>query len=157
MYVFGNRVTRALRGGVTLAPAEQWLLAQLVEALPSHLQSVVQAQLGSYNLAQREIDGRAINLYRRPALFPGMPLLAMSVTEAPLVRLSVSVGSSEPVHATLTAVTGRVFCMAFNRSVKTLAPSNLKVVRVTEAWRSNFPAGAPNNGFNTDAGKAGAG
>ena len=157
MYAFGNWLTRALRGGVTLAPAEQWLLARLVEALPCHLQPIVETQLRSYNLAQREIDGRAINLYRRPALLPGMPLLAMWVTEAPLVRISVSVDFGEPVHASLTAVSGRVFCMAFNCSVQALAPSDLKVVRVTEAWRSNFPANAPNNGFNSDAGKAGAG
>ena len=146
MYRFGNWLTRALRGGIALAPVEQWLLAQLVEALPEHLRATVQMQLHSYHLAQREIDGRAINLYRRPALAPDTPLLTMSVTEAPLIRLSATVGG-EPVHATLNAVSGRVFCLAFSRSVHALAPSNLKVVNVTQAWRSNFPDSAPNNSF----------
>ena len=148
MYRFGNWLTRALRGGTNLAPAEQWLLTQLVDTLPKRLQDTVQAQLRSYNLAQREIDGRAINFYRQPALAPVVPLLTMSVTEAPLVRLSAAAGDlSEPVHATLTAVSGRVFCLAFSRSVQALPPSSLKVVKVTQAWRSNFPDSAPNNSF----------
>ena len=146
MYRFGNWLTRALRGGTNLAPAEQWLLAQLVDTLPKHVQDTVQAQLRSYNLAQREIDGRAINFYRRPALPPDVPLLTMSVTGAPLVRLSAAARDfSEPVHATLNAVSGRVFSLAFNRSVQALAPSSLKVVNVTQAWHSNFPDSAPNN------------
>ena len=147
MYQFGNWLTRALRGGITLYPAEQWLLAQLVAALPEHLEATVQAQLRSYNLAQREIDGRAINFYRRPALLPQMPPLPMSVAETPLIRLTGSAGSAEPVHATLNAVSGRVFCMALNRSVQGISPSDLNIVQVTDAWRSNFPACAPNNSF----------
>ena len=148
MYEFGNWITRALRGGITLCPAEQWLLNQLVEALPAHLQGTVQAQLRSYNLAQREADGRAINLYRRPGLLPEMPLLLMTGIEAPLIRLAASVaGQAEPLHATLSAVSGRVFCMAFSGAVQALAPSDLAVVKVTEAWRSNFPVSAPNSSF----------
>jgi hypothetical protein len=147
MYEFGNWLTRALRGGVALSPAEQWLLAQLVAALPEHLIATVQAQLRSYNLAQREIDGRAINFYRRPALSPQMPLLPMSTAEAPLVRLTASLVPGEPVHATLNAVTGRVFCMALNRSVQGVPASVLRVIQVTQAWRSNFPVCAPNNSF----------
>ena len=147
MYKFGNWLTRALRGGVTLAPAEQWLLTRLVEALPEHLRPTVQTQLRLYNLAQREIDGRAINLYCRPALPPQVPILPMLPRDAPLIRLSASVGEGEPVHATLNAVSGRVFCMALNRSVQALSTSNLQVTQVTEAWRSNFPASAPNNSF----------
>src|SRR5690606_13057102 len=75
---------------------EQWLLAQLVAALPGHLTATVQAQLRSYNLAQREIDGRAINLYRSPVLLPQVPLLPMSVAEAPLIRLTASSDTDEP-------------------------------------------------------------
>jgi hypothetical protein len=140
MYTFGNWMTRALRGGVTLSPAEQWLLDRLVRALPDDLRDITHAQLVSYNLAQREVDGRAVNFYRRPALLPNMPLLPMSVGEAPLVRLSTSTGSGDPVHATLNAVSGRVFCIAFSRAIGALSPSDLAVAKVTEAWRSNFPA-----------------
>ena len=147
MYEFGNWLTRAIRGGVTLHPAEQWLLATLVAALPEHLRATVKVQLRSYNLAQREIDGRAINLYRRPALSPQMPLLSMSAPEAPLVRLEARSSAGESVHATLNAVSGRVFCMALSRSVQDITPSSLKVVRVTEAWRSNFSVCASNNSF----------
>ena len=147
MYKFGNWLTRAIRGGITLAPAEQWLLAQLVKELPEHLQATVQAQLRSYNLAQREIDGRAINLYRQPIHLAETPLLQMSAVEAPLIRLSASAGAGDPVHATLNAVSGRVFCMAFSRPAQALAVSDLEVVQITEAWRSSFPVSAPNNSF----------
>lgn len=151
MYKFGNWLTRALRGGITLYPAEQWLLVQLVAALPTHLEATVQAQLRSYNLAQREIDGRAINLYRKPILLPQMPLLPMSVMEAPLIRLTTSTDSFGPVHATLNAVSGRVFCMALSRSVQGIMPSGLQIDHVTEAWRSNFPVPAPNKSFKPTA------
>ena len=147
MYQFGNWLTRALRGGVTLHPAEQWLLAQLVAALPEHLKATVQAQLRSYNLAQREIDGRAINLYRRPDLSPQMPLLPMTVAEAPLVRLTVKTVSDESLHTTLNAVSGRVFCMALSRSVHGIPVDGLSVLQVAQAWRSNFRECAPNNLF----------
>ena len=147
MHEFGNWITRALRGGVILYPAEQWLLGQLVAALPGHLRVTVQAQLRSYNLAQREIDGRSINLYRRPAVLPQMPLLPMSVADATLVRLTASSSTDEPLHATLNAVSGRVFCMALSRSAQGITDSSLRVVQVTEAWRSSFPVCAPNNSF----------
>ena len=147
MYEFGNWLTRALRGGVTLYPAEQWLLAQLVSALPEHLKATVDAQLSSYNLAQREADGRAINLYRRPALLPQMPLLPMNTVEAPLVRLTVNAATDGPIHATLNAVSGRVFCMALSRSVRDVSPLSFGGTQITQAWRSNFPACAPNSSF----------
>ena len=147
MYEFGNWITRTLWGGVTLYPAEHWFLTQMVAALPEYLRITVQAQLRSYNLAQREIDGRTINLYRKPALLPQMPLLPMSVADAPLIRLTASADRGEPVHATLNAVSGRVFCMALSRSAQGIPDSGLGVVQVTETWRSSFPACAPNSAF----------
>jgi len=136
---FGNWFSRALRGGITLAPAEQWFLSNLVSSLPQHLRPVVNAQLNSYNLAQREIDGRAINFYRRPAPHPNVPLLS-SAESAPLVRLTASAsGIDEPIHATLNAVSGRVFCMALSHRVQALPVAALQVTGITNAWRSNFP------------------
>ncbi len=145
MWKFGGWLARALRGGVVLAPAEQWLLQELVAALPPHLRPTVESQLRCYNLAQREVDGRAINFYARPASRFSAPLLPMSAAPAVLVRVKASSGAAEPVHATLTAVSGQVFCMAISRCVQSLPAASLELAGITEAWRSNFPAGAPNN------------
>lgn len=148
MYEFGNWLTRLARGGVVLAPAEKWLLRQLVNNLPPHLKPIVEDQIASYNLAQREWDKRAVNFYRRPTLLPGMSLLDMPPMEAlPLVRVTASVANDDPIHATLTAVSGRVFCMAFSRPAKGVLVADMKITRVEDAWRSNFPADAPNNSF----------
>jgi hypothetical protein len=138
---FGNWLTRLVRGGVLLSPAEQWLLHQLAGNLPPHLKPVADQQLASYNLAQREPDERAVNLYRRPSMRPDTPLFEMPPRkDFPLTRITVSVaGSADPVHAVLTAVEGRVFCMSFNRSVKRLPVAGMKLVEVRSAWRSNFP------------------
>ncbi|MCX7340278.1 MAG: hypothetical protein NT037_07100 [Hyphomicrobiales bacterium] len=139
MYQFGSWLQRFRYGGITLEPAEQWLLVRLVGALPEKLRGTVAAQLNAYNRAQREIDGRAINLYARPSLPPDMPLLMMSVSEAPLVRLTVRVaGVDRQLHASLAAVSGRVFCMTLSQPVKGIEPSRLEVCKLTQAWRSNF-------------------
>ena len=61
---FGNWITRFLRGGQNLTGAEHRLLCLLVENLPPHLRDTAERQFESYNLAQREIDGRALNFYR---------------------------------------------------------------------------------------------
>lgn len=67
----------------------------------------------------------------------GLPLLEMVVEEAPLVRLTANVsGDSEPVHATLTAIKGRVFCMALSRSMRT--DGSVTILNIKQAWRSNF-------------------
>jgi hypothetical protein len=149
MYTFGNWISRLARGGVSLSPAEQWLLQQLVGNLPPHLKPVAERQIASYNLAQREWDKRAINLYRMPSMEEGTPLLQMPPqVDWPLIRITASAGTSPaPVHATLTAVAGRVFCMSFNRPVKRLSASSLRLLKVKHAWRSNFPPCATDSSF----------
>lgn len=138
---FGNFIERLLGGGTKLTDVEFALLQQLIVSLPPPLRSVVESQFEAYNLVQREIDGRALNFYRkkggRANNMDGLPLLEMTVEEAPLVRLTANIsGDSEPLHATLNAISGRVFCMALSRSVRT--EGNVTVTDVKEAWRSNF-------------------
>src|SRR5512139_853886 len=105
---FGNWLTRLVRGGQTLTDAEHRLLCLLVEELPPHLRDTVERQFASYNLAQREIDRRALNFYRvrlgRSGVLPVTPRLASKLDVAPLVRISATVaGEVEPLHAVLTA------------------------------------------------------
>ena len=138
---FGGVWSRFLHGGVTLTVVESQLLEHLISSLPAPLRTIVEHQFEAYNLAQREIDGRALNFYRRrngrANDMEGLPLLEMAAEEAPLVRLTAAIaGETEPVHATLTAINGRVFCMALSRAVPSDAV--ITVSQVKQAWRSNF-------------------
>ena len=138
---FGNFIERLRWGGTRLTEVEFGLLQQLVVSLPPTLRSVVERQFEAYNLVQREVDGRALNFYRKKEgksdNMKGLPMLEMIVEEAPLVRLRANVsGDDEPLHATLNAVKGRVFCMALSRPVR--AEGSVSVSDVKQAWRSNF-------------------
>jgi hypothetical protein len=141
--VFGNVVSRALSGGVHLTALEAALLQRLVAELPDRLRSTVEAQFAAYDLAQREVDGRAVNFYRKgfgmPARRP-LPLLAMKLPEAPLVSLAFRLaGDPDEHHAVLTAVGGRAFCLSFDADMRPFAAkTDITAGRVAEAWRSNF-------------------
>ena len=118
---FGSALLRVLRAGARLTDEEHFLASSLIAALPPKLQSVVSAQFDSYNLVQREHDCRALNFYRVPLFGKPLettPLLEMNVSEAPLIRLTAIVeGEGKPLHATLSAVNGHAFVIAFSRPV----------------------------------------
>jgi hypothetical protein len=141
---FGAWITRLLRGGHTPTDAEHHLLCLLVGQLPPRLRATVERQFESYNLTQRESDGRALNFYRvrvgKSGALPVGPLLSSKLDVAPLVRISATVaGEIEPLHAVLTAVNGRAFSVSFNRAVsERVRPEALSVDKVTQAWKSNF-------------------
>jgi hypothetical protein len=139
---FGNLVTRVLRGGTRLTDAEHFLLSAMVERLDPEVRGVVESHFEQYNLAQREIDGRALNFYR---VAPGRRVpqkvsdpLDMTVEEAPLIKIAVSAPSErKPLHAVLTAVNGQVFCVTFDRAPpKPHFEPNVSVVSYTQTWRS---------------------
>lgn len=141
---YGSWIHRLLRGGAVLSAGEQQLLAALIAELPAHLRPVAEAQFAEYNLVQREVDGRALNFYK-VSLLSAVPLqvsqlLKSKLPEAPLIRLAVQTGEPEPLHATLTAANGRVFCAAFSRRVPQNPKSEFTVSEVVHAWKSNFPA-----------------
>ena len=120
------------------------MLVALVEALPDPLRKNVEAQFSAYNLVQRESDGRALNFYRErngvPNNMTGLPLLKHKGTEAPLVRVTALIGQGhEPLHAVLTAVDGRAFCVSFSRSLgRDVSAEAVRVESTVQAWRSNF-------------------
>ncbi|MGA0569134.1 hypothetical protein ACO2Q9_00290 [Variovorax sp. VNK109] len=96
------------------------MLGSLLDVLPDEQRAIARAQFSAYDLVQREVDGRALNFYcRNPqAAFGPIPKLAMDVAEARVARVAFQVAEdAEPVHATLTAVNGRVFSVAFSRRV----------------------------------------
>jgi len=139
---YGTSMERLLWGGAKLTEVEFGLLQALATSLPPALQTTVEAQFEAYNFAQREPDGRALTFYRKKKGgkeddLQGLPLLNMSVYEAPLVELKASVvGETMPVHATLMAEKGRVCSMALDRPVA--AEGKIIVVDVKKEWRSNF-------------------
>jgi hypothetical protein len=143
---FGSLLLRLLRGGVVLRKAEHQIVSSLVAELPEHLRSTVESQFNEYNIVQREADGRALNFYKMSVL-SATPLHTRAVLHgntdsAPLIRVSVSTpGQAEPLHATLNAVAGRAFCVAFSRPVPEASEESApKVTKVTHAWRANFPS-----------------
>ena len=116
---FRNFFQRLMWGSTKLTETEFQLLQKLVDSLPPELRSIIEVQFNAYNLVQREIDGRALNFYRnkggQPDNMKGLPLLDMTVEEAPLIRLTATIGEdTKPLHATLSAIKGRAFCMAFS-------------------------------------------
>lgn len=137
---FGTFLSRLISGGTTLTPVEHQLLEKLVASLPASLRVTVESQFESYNLVQREVDGRALNFYRKKAgsvNVRGIPLLEMARAEAPLARLTAKIEEEEePYHATLSAASGRAFCIAFDRTLP--KKGTVSVIETKQAWRSNF-------------------
>jgi hypothetical protein len=138
---FGSRWARMFNGGATLSSVEYALVDAAVAALPPELRSIVEAQFDAYDLVQREVDGRALNFYRKgAATAEGLPVLPLKEPEAPLIRLSARIeGSAEPVHAVLTAVAGRAFSLTLDRAPGLRERERaVKIENVVNAWRSNF-------------------
>lgn len=142
---FGTILTRSIFGaGTSLTDIEHRLTEELISPLPDWLRVPVEMQIDGYDLVQREVDGRALNFYRKRSgssgSMDGMPTLGMHCDEAPLMRITVQLGDEpEPVHATLNAVCGRVFCVAFSRRIDGIpSTSAVTVTDRKHSWRSNF-------------------
>lgn len=147
---FGTFLTRSFLGaGTSLTDIEHRLIEELISSLPDWLRATVEAQIDAYDLVQREIDGRALNFYRKRSgkadSMDGLPTLEMHGDEVPLMKITVLLGDEpEPIHATLNAVSGRVFCVAFSRRVDGIPSSaTVAVTDRKDSWRSNFHR--PNN------------
>ena len=143
---FGNAISRLLWGGVCLSRVESGLLQRMVDELPGKLRAVVEAQFETYNLVQREADGRALNFYRRRwgrADVSNVPLLAMRGMDAPLIRVSFTIDENGPEHrAVLTTMNRWAFCLTFDADMRALCGSpDFSVMHVTRSWRSNFEPG----------------
>lgn len=142
---FGTILTRLLWGGTTLTKLECTVVEALIANLPEWLGRTVTSQLDSYNLVQREHDGRALNFYRklngRSNNMDGLPLLEMNCEEAQLIGATLRFTDiDDRINATMTAVRGRVFCVSFDRALRQVMTTQpLITERVRQSWRSNFP------------------
>jgi hypothetical protein len=147
---FGTFLTRSFFGaGTSLTDIEHRMIEELISSLPDWLRATVETQIDAYDLVQREVDGRALNFYRKRSgtsdCMDGLLTLEMHGDEAPLMKITVQLGDEpEPVHATLNAVSGRVFCVAFSRRVDGIpSAATVAVTDRKDSWRSNFHR--PNN------------
>jgi hypothetical protein len=139
---FGNIMTRLLNGGAVLTSIEAQILIEFVNALPPDLRLPVEQELHAYNLVQRESDGRAINFYRKEFGRPvsgGFPLLPVRSGEVKLLSFAFTVdGQQKRFHATMSSVNRRFFCMNFSDDLRPFASNKIKVLEVTESWRSGI-------------------
>lgn len=141
---FGNFVTRLLWGGTTLTSIEHAIIEALISQLPDWLKKTVNTQIDAYNLVQREHDGRALNFYRqlngRANNMDGLPVLEMKKDESPLIALTLRFDlSGQQLHATMSAVRGRVFCVNFDRRIKREeCGATFTVDNVRPCWKSDF-------------------
>ena len=129
-------------------PIEKQVLQQLIQALPQILRTPIEAQLNAYNLVQREIDGRALNFYRkklRHLVRDDMPPLPVKTGEIKLLGLSFSISDfTQKIHATATAIDKYFFCISFSHDLRPFATHNIiTIVDVTQSWRSNIEMNAP--------------
>lgn len=160
---FGNPISRLLNGGVTLTTIEKKILKATIEALPPILRSTAETQLGGFNLVQREIDGRALNFYRKKfgqVIRDDLPVLPIKKGEIKLLALAFSIpGRPDSFHVTATAIDGYFFCLAFSHDLRPVAAcDNLSVTKVTESWRSSLATSAqraeqPQRGHTTQRGQ----
>ena len=139
---FGSLAARFLRNGTTLTAAEHAVLCSLVDELPAELRSTVTSQLAAYNLVQREVDGNTLNFYRLKngslSYVDDLPQIKMRIDEGDLVRAKLKIkGETEPLHAALSAVHGRMFTLSFSRAPGAQSGHPVQVLEVEPSWRTS--------------------
>ena len=120
------------------------------------------AQLAAYNLAQRQVDWRAINLYRmqgRKAVRTDLPPLPCSPGEVKLLSLTISIpGRVNPVHVVYWAVDRYFFGFSTGESTKPHRQAcDLRVTKATQSWRSNVDSSVSSTSTPPPGSHAGAG
>lgn len=138
---FGSLLSRLIGRSTSLSDLEHQIVESLVDQLPPELQSIAAQQFEAYDMVQREVDGRALNFYfatgsQRP-LDHGVPAFEQRLAEAKLMRAEYSVGEdTAPIHAVLTAVSGRVFCVTFSRQpTREEHTRGVRIVSTVPAWK----------------------
>lgn len=141
---FGNPITRLLWGGAVLTVLEVEILKALVDALPPKLRTPTIAQLEACNLVQREIDGRALNFYRRRlggVSREGLPDLPVRAGEVLLQRMTIRIpGVTEPIYTTMTAIDRQFFCVGLSHDLRQFKESLIDAKELNQSWRSNIVA-----------------
>jgi len=98
--------------------------------------------MAGYNLVQREIDGRALNFYRKNCfrvVRDDLPRMPIEFGDVKLLSMSFSIGTREkPLHASAHAVDGYFFSLNFSQDLRPFAGAFvLESLGITQSWRSN--------------------
>ena len=137
---FGTFWQRLLRGGVRLLPLEERLLEAFVGHMPAPFQAPLRAQLDAYNLAQREVDGRALNLYRMKGgrvVRDDLPPLPCRGGEAKLLRFAAILPNGERIHVGFVAINRYLFSFASDRDLRPFgASTTFEIADLHQSWRS---------------------
>ena len=132
-----------MRGGVRLAPVEEFLLRNLVERVPEVMATGIRQQWRGLNLIQRDPDWQELRFYR---LVRGrvdrsrQPQLPVLKGEVKLLSLALRPGDGvELLHVNFWAVDGRFFSLNSNRSLRAVRnQSVMEVEAVEHSYRSNL-------------------
>ncbi len=141
---FGSLLSRLIGRSTSLSNLEHQIVESLVDQLPPELQSIAVQQFNAYGLVEREVDGRTLNFYfatgsQRP-LDHGVPAFEQRLAEAKLIRVEFSIGAgTAPIHAVLTAVGGRAFCVTFSRRPsREEHTQQARIVSSVPAWKGSL-------------------
>jgi hypothetical protein len=137
---FGTFWQRLWRGGVRLFPLEERLLEALLGHMPTPFLAPLQAQLDAYNLAQRQVDGRALNLYRmkgRRVARDDLPPLPCRMGETKLLRFQAVLPNSEAIHVAFWAVDRYLFGFDTDRDIRPFGTiEQFEISHLRQSWRS---------------------
>lgn len=110
-----------------LRPLEQRLIAEVMNALPVEAAEILQKQIEHYNLVQRDGNRQKSVFYRIERgthAFPGELRFPRQARDAKFARVTFTIPRhAAPYHATFHAYKGRLFQIAFDRSVRDVLES----------------------------------
>lgn len=139
---FGSAFQRLLRGGVRLYPVEERLIERFILAMPDNFQVPLQQQLNAFNLAQREVDGRALNLYRikgGQVFKDNLPPLPCHAGEVKLWRCHAGFPDGKELHVVFTAVDRVFFGITTDQDIRPFRDlTDFTVNQTKQSWRSNL-------------------
>ena len=141
--VFGNIITRTIGSGVSLTKIEKELLELLPINLPPNVAEIIIQQIDTFNLVQREADGRALNFYyivKGKINRDSMPIIKTKKDETKLLAITFII-EKEPreFHATFTAISGVFFCMNFSDDLRSYKKkSKITVAKISKSWKSDL-------------------
>jgi hypothetical protein len=134
---------RFLRGGVSLAPFERFLLTTLEQHVPEEMAIALRHQWRELNLIQRSPDWQELRFYPlvagrvNPAHLPKLP-----VRDGEVKLLGVTArrpGTEDVVNVNCWAVDGRFFSLNADRPLRPFRELDAPVVEVVEhSYRSNL-------------------
>ena len=134
---------RLMRGGVPLAPFEEFLLRSLAEHVPGEMATAIRHQWRGLNLIQRDPDWQELRFYRVVrGRVDRTELPQLPIREGEVKLLSVALRPSdaaELLHVNFWAIDRRFFNLNSNRSLRPFRnQSVMEVEAVEHSYRSNF-------------------